>query len=442
MTRIARRRLLKLSGSGAVAAHAGGMAAILASGRAPALAQETSVHWLRWTDFVPASDTLLKGKITQECKKATGITLKLETVNANDLQSRITSAIQSRTGADIIMGFSNWPQLYAESLADSGDVAEEIGKAQGGYYEVNKQVAMVGGKWIGVPWSAGGGLIAYRKSWLEEAGASTFPGDWDSYRALGKKLKAKGRPYGQTAGHTFGDAPGWWYCYLWSWGGKEVEADGKTVVLNSKETVESIKYAVALWKETMDEGGLAWDDTNNNRAFLSQTISATLNGASIYIEAKRKPDTYKTEKGAPMFQDIQHAHIPKGPGGQFNNPGVFTDMLMGYSKNQKAAKDFLRWIHSKPVYDEWFTSQQGYTCGATLDWEKHKVWDVDPVMRPFHNLPRVGRLVGYAGPPNRKAAEVVTKYIIVDMYAKAIQGMPAEEAAKWAHGEIIKSYAS
>lgn len=116
-------------------------------------------------------------------------------------------------------------------------------------------------------------------------------------------------------------------------------------------------------------------------------------------------------------------------------------MLMGYSKNQKAAKDFMRWICSRPVYDEWFTSQQGYTCGATLDWEKHKVWDADPVMRPFHDLPRVGRLVGYAGPPNRRAAEVVTKYIIVDMYAKAIQGMSAEDAAKWAHSEVAKAYA-
>ena len=96
-----------------------------------------------------------------------------------------------------------------------------------------------------------------------------FPATWDEYRAAGKKLKAAGRPYGQTAGHTFGDAPGWWYPYLWSWGGKEVEADGKTVVLNSKETIESVKFAVPLWKETMDEGGLAWDDTNNNRAFLS-----------------------------------------------------------------------------------------------------------------------------------------------------------------------------
>jgi multiple sugar transport system substrate-binding protein len=27
------------------------------------------------------------------------------------------------------------------------------------------------------------------------------------------------------------------------------------------------------------------------------------------------------------------------------------------------------------------------------------------------------------------------------MYAKAIQGMPAEEAAKWAHSEVAKAYA-
>ena len=441
MTRIARRRLLKLSGSGAVAARTGGLAAILATGRTPAFAQEKAVHWLRWADFVPASDTLLKGPITQECKKATGITLRLETVNANDLQSRITSGIQSGTGADIIMAINNWPQLYTESLADCSDLAEEIGNAQGGYYDVSRLVATVGNKWIGVPFTLGGGLIAYRKSWFDEVGASTFPETWDAFREVGKKLKAKGRPIGQTAGHTFGDAPSWWYPYLWSWGGKEVDADGKTVVLNSKETVESIKFAVALWKDACDEGGLAWDDTNNNRAFLAQTISATNNGASIYIEAKRKPDTYQTEKGTPMWQDIQHARIPKGAGGQFNLPTPFTDMLMSYSKNQAAAKEFLRWIHSEPVYDQWFTSQQGYTDGAAKMWAKNKVWDVDPVLKPFRDIPPFGRLAGYAGPPNRRASEVISKYIIIDMYAKAIQGMPADEAAKWAHGEVAKVYA-
>src|SRR5215831_369712 len=314
MTHITRRRLLKLSGAGAVTAQTGGLAAILASGQAPVLAQESTVHWLRWADFVPASDVLLKGQITQECKKATGITLKLETINANDLQSRITSAIQSGTGADIIMAIGNWPQLYAESLADASDVAEEIGQVQGGYYDVSRLVATVGNKWIGVPWTVGGGLIAYRKAWLEEVGYQTFPDTWDALRDAGKKLKAKGRPIGQTAGHTFGDAPSWWYPYLWSWGGKEVEADGKTVALNSKETVESIKFAIAFWKDACDEGGLAWDDTNNNRAYLANTISSTSNGASIYLLARTKAETYMTEAGKPLKDDCFHAPLPKGAG--------------------------------------------------------------------------------------------------------------------------------
>ena len=42
--------------------------------------------------------------------------------------------------------------------------------------------------------------------------------------------------------------------------------------------------------------------------------------------------------------------------------------------------------------------------------------------------------------PDRKAAEVVSKYIIVDMYAKAVQGTKAEDAVKWAEGELKKIY--
>ena len=62
----------------------------------------------------------------------------------------------------------------------------------------------------------------------------------------------------------------------------------------------------AFWKDAHDEGGLAWDDTNNNRAFLSRTICATLNGASIYIEIAAQPDKYTTEKGA-QLQDRHSA---------------------------------------------------------------------------------------------------------------------------------------
>jgi multiple sugar transport system substrate-binding protein len=442
MARIARRRLLQLSGAGAVAASTGGITAILAAGRAPAYAQGTTVHWLRWADFVPASDQLLRSQIASECEKALGIKLTLEMINANDIQARITSAVQSGSGPDIILVVNNWPQLYADSVADVSDVAEEIGKAQGGFHDVSRLVANDGKKWIGVPWTVGGGLLTNRKSWFAEVGYGDgkFPETWEEYRAAGKKLKAQGRPFGQTLGHTFGDAPVFWYPYLWSWGGKEVEADSKTVVLNSKETVESVKFAVAFWNDCYDPGGLAWDDSSNNRAFLAGTVSSTNNGASIYLEAKKKPDSYLTEKGTPLKDDIFHTRLLKGPDGQFSFPFPFSDMVMGYSKNQTGAKNFLGWVHSKPIFEQWFISQQGFTLGPTNEWQNHPLWQKDPIMLPFRSLAEIGRAAGYAGPANRAAAEVVTKYIITDMYAKAVQGMSAEDAVKWAHGELVKIY--
>ena len=441
MKRIGRRKFLKLTGGGVVAASSGGMAGILAGARAPAYAQETALHWLRWNDFSPASDELLRKVIVPECQKALGIKLTLETINGNDIQARTTSAIQSGNGPDVICGLNNWPQLYAESIVDVSDIAEEVGKAQGGFYEESRVVANDGKKWVAVPWCVLGAQIVYRKSWFAEIGLDKFPETWEQYHDAGKKLKAKGRPIGQTLGHTFGDAPTFTYPHLWSWGGKEVEADGKTVVLNTKEAVESVKFMTAFWKDAHDEGGLAWDDTNNNRAFLSGTISATLNGASIYLLAKDKPTTYMDEKGKPLWEDLAHSGLPKGPAGQFGYHLPMSNMLMGYSKNQKAAKDFIRWITSKDVYQKWFDSQKGYSVGATTIWEKDPLWQKDPVMLPFQTAARAGRFPGYAGPADRLAAEVLSKYIITDMYAKAAQGMPAEEAVKWAHEEVKKVHA-
>jgi multiple sugar transport system substrate-binding protein len=441
MARIHRRKFLKLSGVGAVAAKSGGIAAILATGRAPAYAQGATVHWLRWNDFVPSSDKLLREKIIPDAAKDLGITLNIEMINGNDIQARTTAAIQSGAGPDVICALNNWPQLYAESLVDVSDIADKIGKDQGGFYDESTVVANNGKKWLGVPWCIVGAENSYRKSWFEAVGYSKFPETWDDYRAAGKKLKANGQPIGQTLGHSFGDPPTFWYPFLWSFGGMEVEKDGKKVVLDSKATVESVKYAVAFWKDCCDEGGLAWDDSSNNRAFLAGTISSTLNGASIYLLAKREPDKYQTEKGTPLYQDILHGTLPKGPAGQFSYQLPHTNMLMGYSKQQDAAKKFIAWITSKPVYQAWFDSQGGYSVGATTIWEQDPIWSKDPVMAPFRTVGRAAHFPGYAGPADRNAAEVLSKYIIIDMYAKAVQGMTAEDAVKWATGEVQKIHA-
>ena len=51
---------------------------------------------------------------------------------------------------------------------------------QGGYYPISKAVAhrrqQMDWRAVGV----GGGLVAYRKSWLQEVGHDKFPDTWDA----------------------------------------------------------------------------------------------------------------------------------------------------------------------------------------------------------------------------------------------------------------------
>src|ERR687898_268096 len=162
MAQFDRRHFLKLSG---------GLAGILATHQAPVFAQQSTVHWLKWNDFVPASDELLRKSMVPEASKALGIKLNLETINGNDLQPRITSAIQSGAGPDVIMLFNNHPHLYAASVADVSDVTDAISKAQGGYYKLAVSNTRDGKKSLSVPWCVIGAQLAYRKSWFEDVGS-------------------------------------------------------------------------------------------------------------------------------------------------------------------------------------------------------------------------------------------------------------------------------
>lgn len=440
VARIDRRTFIKVGGALGVVAAAGGLEGILAARRAPAYAQGTKLHWVRWVDFIPESDVELKRQMG-DASKALGAEVVLETINANDLQPRITAAIQSGSGADIFMFQYNWAHLYANAAVDVSDVASDIAKAEGGFYDIFPPSARVKGRWLAVPHSIIGNAVAYRKSWLKEVGANKYPKTWEEARKVFGQLKKKGRPYGQTLGHTFGDAPTFTYPLMWSFGGAETDPAGKKVVINSRGTVDSVKFMTAFWKDACDEGGLAWDDTNNNRAFHAGDISATLNGASIYIVAKRQKEKIKDEKGEPMWHDIDHAPLPAGPSGAYLLFLNHSHAVMKYSKNHNLAKDFLRWLHKRENYEKWFLTQEAYSVGATKIWEDHPMWNrLDPPLRMFRTAARTTRIFGYAGPSTAKATEAFSKYVITDMYAKGAQGTKAEDTVRWAEGELKQIY--
>jgi len=445
-----------LGGAAGLAVAADGLAGILAGGRAPARARTAAVHLLHWIDFVPEADDELARQVAAYTRQ-TGTEVRLERVDANALPARITAAAEAGRGPDIVLMLHNWPHLYRRWLADVEDLCEWKARDQDGYYPEAVAAARASARWLALPYGVVPVLIAYRKSWFAEAGAAEPPRTLDAYRRLGARLKKAGRPVGQTLGHTFGDAPAWVYPILWAFGGAETDASGRRVVLDSRAALESVKWMTAFWKEACDESGFGWDDSDNNRVFHRGKISATLNGASIYIvakrsatpdrapiyfAAKRRPEWIKDEHGAPMFDDISHFPIPAGP---VPTPGchlVFSHALMSYSANQPAAREFLRWLHGREQFGRWLRAAGGYNVGATRVWERDPMWErIDPALRPFQTAVRDSRMFGYAGPADTRASEAYAKYIITDMYARAVRGAPPADAVRWAARQLESIYA-
>ena len=60
-------------------------------------------------------------------------------------------------------------------------------------------------------------------------------------------------------------------------------------------------------------------------------------------------------------------------------------------------------------------------------------------MTAFREEPKYGLNMGYAGPPGEKASLALSKYIVVDTFAKAVQG-DAVAAIKWGSDQLQRIY--
>lgn len=413
-------------------AVAGGalVAAPFLGGKAPAYAQARKVHYLQWTSFIPAADEEIDRQAA-EFTKATGIDMTVEKINQNDMAARITAAIESGSGADVIQMNANQPHLFANGLADHNALVEELLGDQ--VYEWARGAATVDGVARSVPLFNIGNAIAYRTDFFEEFGLAV-PNTWEEYLEVGRVLKNNNVPVGQTLGHTFGDAPTFAYPLLWSFGGQEVDESGK-VIIDSEGTHEALAFMREFWEAACDPGGMAWDDTSNNRAFLGGTIGATLNGASIYFVPRNDEAQYPG-----LADNIAHFLNPEGPAGRYHFVGPRALSIMEYSQNKEAAAEYIRWSSQEDNFSEFMTVNQGYIQGVTPKWEDHPVWQSDPAIAIYATNPRYGRTAGYAGPWNRQSGEAQEKYIIVDMFARAARGEDPKEVAAWAQGELENVY--
>jgi multiple sugar transport system substrate-binding protein len=407
-----------------------------AFGVAPAYLAGTKLSFLGATYFVPDAQTFFADQF-KKWGQENNVEVSADFVNWPDLQPKIGVAVQSKAGADIIEMWDTWPYLYYENMVDVNDLAMQIGQAAGGYYDWVTNTASVDGHWYSIPHGTSTSAFAYRVSYFNQAGATEFPKTWEELFTVGKELKAMGKPLGQALGHSLGDPPSFCYPFMWSYGAMEVQDDGKTVAFNTPQFVDGMKLFIQAWKDAFDETGLSWDDSVNNSAFLSDQISATLNGSSIYLAAlKPEADGGKPEIAA----DMNHADYPEGPAGRFNNLGSHSLAVMKYSDNVEGAKAFLEWFFAPEQFQAWLEAYKGYNISPTPQYANLDVFTSDPKLAPYSRVADYARNKGYAGPANQKAAEAYAKYIIIDAFAQAVQNGDAEGAIKNGANQLERIY--
>lgn len=215
-----------------------------------------------------------------------------------------------------------------------------------------------------------------------------------------------------------------------------VDESGK-VVLNSPETLASVKYAQELYK-TFIPGTESWQDVNNNRAFLARQVSLTANGVSVYYAAKKDPSM------ADILEDMRSTNLPIGPVGKsIELHQTSTISIFKHTKFPEAAKAYLQFMYQAENMNAWIEGASAYCCQPLKEYASNPVWKSVPIHEAYARASETLRPNGFAGPLGTASAGVMADYVLVDMYATAVTGqMTAEDAIAQAEKRANRYYAT
>src|SRR5579864_1298903 len=344
---VTRRRFLKASGA---AAGAAGLApALSAPFVSRALAADKSLSIVQWSHFVPAYDTWFD-KFAKDWGDKNKIEVTVDHVPVQDVPARAAAEASAQSGHDLF-GFNGagGAHLYRKFFVDVSALVKETEKKYGQVSVIGKQLGYNAddGTWSAFPDFYINFPGMYQKSMWEEIGMK--PDTWDNLRIGGAKLKAKGHPVGISLGHS-NDPSTTWRGLLWSYGASEQDEAGKTITLNSKQTIEATKFVAALYKEAMTSDVLSWNDASNNQYLASGVGSYIVNPISAYRTIQ--------QINKKVADDIFVMKPPQGPVRRLMDGGPEFYGIWKFARNKEAAIEFLKYYA-----DNWidaFKASSGY----------------------------------------------------------------------------------
>lgn len=422
-----RRRFLQLS-----LGVAGGLTAVLSERTPPAVhAQTRAISLIAWSHFVPASDKKLAEQ-AQRFTKESGIKVTLDHIAHLQMPAKLAAEVQTQTGHDLVELRMHLPIFYEQQLLDITDLVAPIGEKNGGFYPFCEEAALVKGRWRAMPWYHASFPGSYNKQHFDRVNEAP-PDTWEDLLRAGKKLKAIGHPVGIAISQCF-DAISTMSGIMWCYGAKAVEADGKTVAINSKATEAAIEYVKALYAEAMEPEVLSWDDASNNRLLVSGKGAWIHNPQSHYLTAK--------EKKMPIAEDIYFHLSPQGPAGR-HTPTVIRNLgIWKFSKNIDAAREFMKYLFNTENYSDFLMVSEAFNAPVFKGMEDHPMWKSDAKYEPIKESSKYGHLYGWPAPGDEKSQQVTNSFIIPNMFAKVVTGTSPKEAIAWAEAEIKRIYAA
>jgi multiple sugar transport system substrate-binding protein len=416
-----RRQFLKTS-----AGASAGMASWLALGKAPAFAQKRELTFLSWNHFVPAADDELRRQAEEFAKQA-GASVRVDTIAHLQMPAKVAAEAQSQSGHDMYRTAGADPFLYENQLVDVGDVVDKLGKAGVGWYPFAAEANQTKSGWRAVPWFWISFPATYNQAHFKKAGFETPPKTWADLLRMGKALKKQGNPVGIAISHC-SDAHSTYWSIAWSMGAKVLEADGKTPGIKSQQTEQVIEYYKELYKEAMEPEVLSWDDASNNRFMLS--------GKGSWIHNPVSPYNAALANKQPIADDINHHSSPSGPAGTHSAPPILGLGIWKFSKNVELAKEFTQFLLKKENYDKWIVAGNAFNHPPLKHMADHPIWARNP---KFAMLPKEAEFAhprGWPAKPNDAVQRIDNNYVMADMIAKAVNGMPAKRTMEWAEQQI------
>ena len=155
---------------------------------------------------------------------------------------------------------------------------------------------------------------------------------------------------------------------------------------------------------------------SNNKAFLADQISLTLNGISIYTVAKNSPEPALQA----IAKDMDHANMPIGPVGRpTEQQNILNTYAYAYSKYPNAVREYLRFMWEKPPSTSGRPPRTATSRRRLPAWNDNPVWTADPKATPFRDVLKDALDDGYSGALGSASAAVMGDFVVVDMFAEA-----------------------